>query len=45
MFKYHVINLKIFISKNEFCNKNAINVWSIEIFISNRIHMEDDKHN
>jgi hypothetical protein len=26
-------------------SKNVINVWQIEILISNHVHMEDDKHN
>jgi hypothetical protein len=44
MFGYHVISLKIFISKNEFFNKDEINVREIEILTSNHIHMEDDKY-
>jgi hypothetical protein len=35
MFKYHVINLKIFISKINFFQQRC----------DNHIHMEDDKHN
>jgi hypothetical protein len=43
--EYHVINLKFFISKNEFFQQKCEKCEVIENLTSNHMHMEDDKHN
>jgi hypothetical protein len=45
MLEYHVINLKIFISKNDFFQQKCDKCVVIDILTSNHMHMEHDKHN
>jgi len=45
MLEHHVMNLKFFISKNEFFQQKCDKCVVIDILTSNQIHMEDEKNN
>jgi hypothetical protein len=45
MLEYHVINLKIFISKNEYFQQKCDKCVIFDILTSNHMDMEDEKHN